>query len=302
LFPQLIAGPIVRARDIQVELGRRTVGMQELTDGFSRFVWGLAKKMLIADSIAPLVEAAYSAEPTMASAWIAAVGFAVQIYFDFSGYSDMAIGLGTMLGFTFPENFDRPYVASTITDFWRRWHITLSTWFRDYLYIPLGGNHGGPLRQAATVIATMTLAGLWHGAGWTFLLWGFLHGAGLAGERGLRRAGLVLPRSLGAAAAFTFVVLMWIPFRSASLTDTVGLFAAFTRSEAMAAPALTPFALSLIGVGLAMNWLPLAWRDGARAALARRGPAVQAVVLGLGVWVLFAVTQDGVAPFIYFQF
>jgi len=305
-FPQLVAGPIVRAAHFlpQIDAPTRPDAAARAT-AVVLILSGLFKKMVVANYLSVLLVDPVFGFPdgqNWASALAAVLGYAVQIYCDFSGYSDIAIGIALLLGYRFHRNFDQPYRAASLRDFWQRWHISLSSWIRDYLYIPLGGNRGTRFRQTATLMATMTLAGLWHGAGWTFVLWGFLHGAGLAAERSLRRAGLVLPGFLGGAAAFGFVVLMWIPFRSASLTDALGLFAAFGRSEAMAAPALTPFALSLIAIGLAMNWLPLAWRDSARAALARCGPAVQAGVLGLGVWVLFAVTQDGVAPFIYFQF
>jgi len=305
-FPQLVAGPIVRAAHFlpQIDAPVRPDSAARAT-AIVLILSGLFKKMVVANYLSVLLVDPVFGFPdgqNWSSALAAVLGYAVQIYCDFSGYSDIAIGVALLLGYHFHRNFDQPYRAASLREFWQRWHISLSTWIRDYLYIPLGGNHGGHLRQTATVMATMTLAGLWHGAGWTFLLWGVLHGAGLAVERVLRRAGMALPGGVAVAATLVFVTLLWIPFRSASVADALGLFAAFGRSEALAAPALTPFALSLIAIGFAMNWLPLAWRNAAQAGLSRVGPMGQALVLGLGVWGLFAVTQDGVAPFIYFQF
>ena len=305
-FPQLVAGPIVRAAHFlpQIDTPLRPDAAARAT-AVVLILAGLFKKMVVANYLSVLLVDPVFAFPdgqNWATALAAVLGYTVQIYCDFSGYSDIAIGVALLLGYHFHRNFDQPYRADSLRAFWQRWHISLSSWIRDYLYIPLGGNRGGQARQTATLVATMTLAGLWHGAGWNFLLWGLLHGAGLAVERGFRRVGIALPRLIAVACVFTFVALLWIPFRSASFGDTLGLFAAFTRSEAMAAPGLSPFAFALIALGLAMNWLPLAWRDGARDALAGFGPVLQAMVLGLGVWVLFAVTQEGVAPFIYFQF
>lgn len=305
-FPQLVAGPIVRAAHFlpQIDAPVRPDAAARAA-AVVLILSGLFKKMVVANYLSVLLVDPVFGFPdgqNWLSALTAMLGYAVQIYCDFSGYSDIAIGVALLLGYHFHRNFDQPYRAASLREFWQRWHISLSTWIRDYLYIPLGGNRGGPGRRTATLMATMTLAGLWHGAGWTFLAWGFLHGAGLALERGLRRAGVVLPALLGAALTFAFVVLLWVPFRSASLGDALGLFAALGRTEALSAPALTPFAVALVALGLAMNWLPLGWRDGVEAGLARLGPVAQAGILGLGTWLLFAVTQDGVAPFIYFQF
>jgi len=305
-FPQLVAGPIVRAAHFlpQIDAPTRPDARARAT-AVVLILAGLFKKMVVANYLAvQLVDPVFGFPDgqNWGSALTAVLGYTVQIYCDFSGYSDIAIGVALLLGYRFHRNFDQPYRARSLRDFWQRWHISLSSWIRDYLYIPLGGNRGGPARRTITLIVTMTLAGLWHGAGWNFLLWGFLHGAGLAVERGVRQMGVALPRLVATGGVVIFVGLLWIPFRAASFADTLGLFAAFGRAEAMAAPELTPFALALVAIGLAMNWLPLAWRDGARDGLARLGPVLQAAVLGLGVWVLFAATQEGVAPFIYFQF
>ena len=305
-FPQLVAGPIVRAAHFLPQID--ALVRPDATARAAAVVLilsGLFKKMVVANYLSVLLVDPVFGFPdgqNWITALAAVLGYSVQIYCDFSGYSDIAIGVALLLGYRFHRNFDQPYRARSLREFWQRWHISLSTWIRDYLYIPLGGNHGTRVRQATTLVATMTLAGLWHGAGWNFLLWGFLHGAGLAVERGVRRAGFALPRMVATAAVLVFVTVLWIPFRAPSFADTLGMFAAFRRTGALAGPDLGVFAVTLIALGFAMNWLPLAWRDRARGWLAGFGPVGQATVLGLGVWLLFAVTQEGVAPFIYFQF
>lgn len=184
LFPQLIAGPIVRLSDIQGQIKDRKIGIESIYMGVSRFVFGLGKKVIIANSLGELC-AAYteSSENTVLFAWLAALCFALQLYFDFSGYSDMAIGLGKMFGFTFPENFNYPYISKSITEFWRRWHITLGRWFRDYVYIPLGGNRVSKGKWIRNVAIVWILTGLWHGAYWNFALWGIIYGVLLVVEK-----------------------------------------------------------------------------------------------------------------------
>ena len=185
-FPQLVAGPIIRFHEIADQFRHRTVTAEGFATGVRRFVIGLAKKMLIANTVAVAADGAFSTpagELTVGLAWLGIVCYTLQIYFDFSGYSDMAIGLGRMFGFVFPENFDYPYASTSITAFWRRWHMTLSNWFRDYLYIPLGGNRHGPVRTYANLLTVFVLCGLWHGASWTFIAWGLYHGAFLVVER-----------------------------------------------------------------------------------------------------------------------
>ncbi len=307
LFPQLIAGPIVRARDIREELANRFVGLEQLTEGFSRFSWGLAKKMLIADAVAPLVNSAYAAEPTMASAWIAAVGYAVQIYFDFSGYSDMAIGLGKMLGFTFPENFDRPYAASTITDFWRRWHITLSTWFRDYLYIPLGGNRGSNLATYRNLVIVFLITGFWHGAAWTFVIWGIWHGVALLVER---RAGIRAHHTHPLLRVWSGLVVLggWILFRSPDLGTAASILqAAVTPSlevPASVAEAFTPLAAAALVGGAVISVLPGRFRPVDLLPIrSRKGEMVRLALYGAALpLVALRVLSDAYTPFLYFQF
>ena len=203
LFPQLIAGPIIRYREIADQLARRVVSMDDFAVGVRRFVVGLGKKMLIANIVAVPADRIFAlpaAELSPAHAWLGIVCYTLQIYFDFSGYSDMAIGLGRMFGFRFPENFRWPYVADTVQEFWRRWHMTLSAWFRDYVYVPLGGNRQSRSRTYVNLVTVFFLCGLWHGASWTFVVWGLFHGAFLVLERlGLARvrrtaAGTAAPR------------------------------------------------------------------------------------------------------------
>lgn len=179
LFPQLIAGPIVRYKDIEAQLHKRTYSIEQFQYGIQRFIIGLSKKVLIANNVGQIWDY-YSAQLvssgiSVVGSWIGIIAFTLQIYFDFSGYSDMAIGLGKMLGFTFPENFNFPYMSSNITEFWRRWHMTLGTWFRDYVYIPLGGNRKGILRQIINILIVWAITGLWHGASWNFVLWGLYY-------------------------------------------------------------------------------------------------------------------------------
>ncbi len=245
LFPQLVAGPIVRYRDVATALRSRSrplsigegcnaEGLAEFAMGARRFVIGLAKKVLVADVVAVPADAAFglgASELTPALAWLGILAYTLQIYFDFSGYSDMAIGMGRMLGFRFPENFEQPYAAHSVTEFWRRWHISLSTWFRDYLYIPLGGNRHGRVRTFINLTAVFLLCGLWHGAAWNFLLWGAFHGVLLGIERqsSIRAKGM-LPTWLRRSYTLLAVSLGWVLFRAEDLPHAgrylAGLFGA----------------------------------------------------------------------------
>ncbi len=186
LFPQLVAGPIVRFHEVANQIVRRDHGIDRFAQGTTRFMVGLSKKVIVADTVAQIADNAFATDAaslSMTAAWVGLIAYSIQIYFDFSGYSDMAIGLGMMLGFTFPENFRRPYSAISVTDFWRRWHITLSNWFRDYLYIPLGGSRISVSRVYANLVIVFLVTGLWHGANWTFIAWGAYHGLLLLLER-----------------------------------------------------------------------------------------------------------------------
>ncbi len=227
LFPQLIAGPIVRYGSIARQLAHRTIGLHDVSEGARRFLQGLAKKVLIADVLAVPVDRVFELPGDQLSfgvAWVGLIGYTLQLYFDFSGYSDMAIGLGQMFGFRFDENFRHPYVARSITEFWRRWHISLSTWFRDYVYIPFGGNRHGQARTLVNLTAVFLLCGLWHGAAWSFVLWGAFHGAFLVIERvskGPWSAGA--PRVLQHGYVLLVVMAGWLLFRAPTLESAAAM-------------------------------------------------------------------------------
>lgn len=216
LFPQLIAGPIVRYRDVDRELSERTHSLSDAANGLITFSVGLGKKVLLANSFGALWEAAYTTpalEQTAVGAWFGLACFMLQIYFDFSGYSDMAIGLGRIFGFHFLENFAYPYTAKSVTDFWRRWHISLSTWFREYVYIPLGGNRKGKTRTYLNLLAVWLLTGIWHGAGWNFLLWGLYYGLLLVFEKAFFLRMLDrLPRAFGHVYTLITILFGWLLF------------------------------------------------------------------------------------------
>jgi alginate O-acetyltransferase complex protein AlgI len=221
VFPQLIAGPIIRYHEIAAQLVERTVTLDGFANGVRRFIVGLGKKTLIANMVAVPADRIFALAPehlTPALSWIGVVSYTLQIYFDFSGYSDMAIGLAAMFGFTFPENFAHPYVARSVTEFWRRWHMSLSRWFRDYLYIPLGGNRHGALRTYRNLALVFLLCGLWHGAQWTFVLWGLYHGAFLMLERGAGRRLDALWAPARHAYLLLVVMIGWVLFRADSLS------------------------------------------------------------------------------------
>ncbi len=230
VFPQLIAGPIIRYRQIAAQLPSRLHTTSDFAYGIRRFVIGLSKKMLIANTLAGPADQIFAmapAEVTLAHAWIAVVCYTLQIYFDFSGYSDMAIGLGRMFGFHFPENFAYPYVASSVQDFWRRWHISLSAWFRDYLYIPLGGNRASTSRTYVNLLLVFFLCGLWHGASWTFVVWGLFHGVFLVIERvGLARWLDAVPPPVRHAYLLLVVMVGWVFFRADTLAGAISMIGA----------------------------------------------------------------------------
>lgn len=229
MFPQLVAGPIVRFQTVADQLHRRGYSVVKFSRGVAIFCLGLGKKVLLANACGKVADTCFHAGSLdQADAWLGALAYAFQIYFDFSGYSDMAIGLGLMLGFTFPINFDSPYKARSITDFWRRWHITLSTWLRDYLYIPLGGNKAGESRTFLNLITVMLLGGLWHGASWNFVIWGGVHGTLLAAERITKGRSLFpwLPTPLQVVVTFFLVTMTWVFFRAGSLPEALAYFRA----------------------------------------------------------------------------
>lgn len=229
-FPQLIAGPIVRYQDIAAQLVERTNSIRNFTNGIERFIIGLSKKVLIANVMADIADSIFEIPATALSvqdAWLGIICYTLQIYFDFSGYSDMAIGLAKMFGFNLLENFNYPYIAQSMQDFWRRWHISLSTWFRDYVYIPLGGNAKGITRTYFNLVVVFTLCGLWHGANWTFLAWGLFHGFFLVVERWqLSRLLLSLPRPLRHLYTLLVIVIGWVIFRATTLEEGIAYLSA----------------------------------------------------------------------------
>jgi len=319
-FPQLIAGPIIRYHDIAAQLAQRTVTAEMFASGVRRFVIGLAKKLLIAGVVAYPVDTIYAwpaSEVTTAHAWLATICYTLQIYFDFSGYSDMAIGLGAMFGFTFPENFRYPYSAASVQDFWKRWHISLSSWFRDYLYIPLGGNRRSEGRVYANLATVFLLCGLWHGAGWTFIAWGALHGSLLIIERaGLGEWMRQWPRPLRHAYTLLAVIVTWVFFRADSLPQATAMLTAMAGAGPAAASPLTvsyflsPERVLAIGAGLvgALPAVPQLTRLGAAA----NGPTGRlplwwqwGTVAMLIAMMLASATQVALgsfSPFIYFRF
>jgi alginate O-acetyltransferase complex protein AlgI len=243
LFPQILAGPLVRYYEIvpQFRLSPLREGWEaRLVQGIALFLIGLGKKILLADSLAPLADPVFAAAGqhalTQGEAWTAALAFPLQIYFDFSGYSDMAIGLALMLGFGLPVNFNAPYRADGLREFWRRWHMTLSRFLRDYLYIPLGGNRHGLTRQLAALLITMALGGLWHGAGWTFVIWGLLHGIGLAAGVLWRRWFVPISRPMGWAMLMVFLLVSWVFFRAPSIAAAWNVLVAMVAGGGSAWP------------------------------------------------------------------
>ena len=235
MFPQLIAGPIVRYRDIAPQLKERTHSLETAASGASRFAVGLGKKVLVANVLAQLVSAyKASAEQTALYAWLYAIAFTLQIYFDFSGYSDMAIGLGRIFGFSFPENFRYPYIAKSITEFWRRWHMSLGTWFRDYLYIPLGGSRCSSIRHIFNILVVWMATGFWHGAAWNFVFWGLFYAVLLMAEKFFLLPALKKGRVLPHVYVLLAVTLGFVLFDAASLKDALHqlgtLFGAGTAS------------------------------------------------------------------------
>jgi len=319
LFPQLVAGPIVRYRDVAAQIVSRKIQSPEFAEGVRRFVIGLAKKMLIANTLAYPVDQIF-ALPTeqlaTSVAWLAMVGYGLQIYFDFSGYSDMAIGLGHMLGFRFLENFQHPYAARSITEFWRRWHISLSSWFRDYLYVPLGGNRKGRGRTYVNLLIVFILCGLWHGASWSFLVWGLYHGSFLV----LERAGLGtllerVPSPLRFLYSLLVVLVGWVFFRSETLGQAIDILAcAFGATGELAHFSnVWIFTTPVVGLAFAAGiigstpWLPAfgAWRERV-ATTPVRALAFEVIALasiaGLFYLSLLELAAGSYNPFIYFRF
>lgn len=317
LFPQLIAGPIVRYHEIKDQLTQRTESIEKFAEGIRRFVVGLAKKMLVANAVAAPADQIFALPPSelgTATAWLGAICYMLQIYFDFSGYSDMAVGLGLMFGFRLPENFNYPYVAKSIREFWQRWHMSLSNWFRDYLYIPLGGNRVSAPRVCTNLLIVFLLCGLWHGASWQFLAWGAYHGTFLGAERAF------LGKILDTLAApfrhlyVLFVVLFgWVLFRADNMPHALTYYSAMfgLNKAAATAPALDArYVTSELGfvmvLGVIFAFAGYAkLRDGFAKLPAFTVPYLHlrtAWCLALLVLCVFEIASTTYNPFIYFRF
>jgi alginate O-acetyltransferase complex protein AlgI len=317
MFPQLVAGPIVRYHEISAQLAdTKRNRADDFALGFPRFAWGLTKKVVIADTIAPVADAAFAVsggDMTTATAWLGALAYTLQLYFDFSGYSDMAIGLGLMIGFKLPENFDRPYSAASITDFWRRWHMSLSRWFRDYVYIPLGGNRHGAAKTYRNLIIIFVATGFWHGANWTFLVWGLYHGALMLIERATG-TGVVTATGpvLVARRALTFllVVIGWVFFRAESLGQALTMLqhmfvpSGFGLPEAVAA-SLTNQRSVVLALALLVVLLPGSFVLGRVLEAGRSRPAAitrfAVIAVAAPCAAMFAAAGT-FSPFLYYQF
>ena len=318
LVPHSIAGPIFRWKDLEAQLGEREHSIALACSGFERFALGLAKKVLIADSVAVIADGVFqlkAAQMTASLAWLGATAYAVQIYFDFSGYSDMAIGLGRMIGFRFKENFAQPYVSASFTEFWTRWHISLSTWLRDYLYIPLGGNRKGRSRALVNLMIVFLLSGLWHGAAWTFVLWGAYHGSFVTLERLLGDRRDRIPRIVQHASTLALVVIGWVLFRAgtarkafAMIGAMLGLTSATSAKPIPVDAVLMPhFALAALVVGGAICLAPIVERYQEFASFRSRIPRAFHALARVGYLLLFVasaihLTNMRITPLIYFKF
>ena len=308
MFPQLVAGPIIRYSEVADQLRYRTHTATKFARGIAFVCLGLAKKVLLANPCGKIADLAFDAGSlNPLEAWYGATAYAFQIYFDFSGYSDMAIGLGLMLGFMFAKNFDSPYRARSITEFWHRWHISLSTWLRDYLYLPLGGNRKGKARTYLNLFVVMLLGGLWHGAAWNFVIWGALHGVMLALERLCGRTALYggLPAPMRVAATFAILLVTWVFFRATDvphawryLGDMLALGTPQEGAGLLAGIAYGPYYLGTVLVAGAIVWTaPQTW-DWTRTLTLPKA----AVTLAVFALAIVTLTTQAFNPFIYFIF
>ena len=321
LFPQLVAGPILRFKDLADQFRHRTHSLQMFADGTALFIIGLGKKVLLADSVAPIADVAFATtDPSLALAWLGSLAYMMQLYFDFSGYSDMAMGLGLMMGFHFRANFNMPYISRSITEFWRRWHISLSVWLRDYLYIPLGGNRIGELRTYINLTLVMVLGGLWHGANGTFLAWGIWHGAWLALER---RTGWANRTSVvGLVQTLIIVLIGWVAFRAESMSQAMDIYAGMVGLHGVVMPIDTALQISSESLMLLVLAMVVAATEPQLNAVARQlyfnpsapqlgGTATltaatsllpTALISVIGALSIMKLAEASFSPFLYFQF
>lgn len=313
MFPQLVAGPIVRYGDVQRELQKRTVSVLNLGEGAGLFIQGLAKKVLIANNVGSLwtrVKEIPASELSVTTAWFGILAFTMQIYFDFSGYSDMAIGMGRMLGFHFPKNFDFPYVSKSVTEFWRRWHMTLGTWFREYVYIPLGGNRKGASRMVLNLLVVWMLTGLWHGASWNFVLWGLYYGILLMIEKlFLSKVLNKIPFSITRVYTFILVVLGWVLFEFTDISQAYAYYGAMFGTQGRAvADGTFIYLVSSYGLVFVISLiLSTDWLHRLSKGIYRRRPGIaKTIAIVLQVIMLLLCTAYLVDatynPFLYFRF
>lgn len=308
MFPQLVAGPIIRFQEVSEQLRQRSHTLEKFARGSAFLAMGLAKKVLLANPCGKVADTVFDAGSAgILESWYGLFAYAFQIYFDFSAYSDMAIGLGLMLGFVFAKNFDSPYCSRSITEFWRRWHISLSSWLRDYLYIPLGGNRRGPVRTYINLALVMLLGGLWHGASWNFVIWGAIHGGMLCFERfkGRRSPYHFLPDAARVMLTFLLVNLGWVFFRAADLPaavafcrSLVGLATPVPNEVLLGGVIYQPYYLATFAIAALVVWTaPQTW-DWTR----RITPFKAVVILALFLLSLVVLSTQAFNPFIYFIF
>ncbi len=308
MFPQLVAGPIIRFQEVADQLASRVHSFEKFARGVAFFSLGMAKKVLLANACGKIADTTFAAGTLhWLDSWFGIVAYSFQIYFDFSGYSDMAIGLGLMFGFVFAKNFDSPYKSASITEFWQRWHISLSTWLREYLYVPLGGNRKGTTRTAVNLALVMLLGGLWHGASWNFVVWGAMHGILLGSERMLGKKPFyaVLPRSLRIAVTFILVLIAWVFFRATTFDGALDYLGSMFGLVVVPDSALlldgllySPYSLLSMALASVIVWrAPQTW-DWTR----QMGPAKIAVVIGIFMSAVAVLSMQSYNPFIYFNF
>ncbi len=312
LFPQLIAGPIVRYVDVEKQLSDRVCTLEKTAKGMIRFSMGLAKKVIVSNTVALIADTVFNMDGTVpaVTAWMGVICYALQIYFDFSGYSDMAIGIGHMLGFDFLENFNYPYISTSVQEFWRRWHISLSSWFRDYLYIPLGGNRKGTARTYLNLLIVFAATGFWHGASWNFLVWGLFYGIFLIIERlGFNRILAKIPKLIGWLYTMLVVLVAWVFFRAETMGAAVkyiGEMFSFNGGLAHAMSQFTnlSFFIMLLALIISTPVYPFVKNKIGKTQLGEKIVAVVEIVLMVVLLIASAVFLSGsdYNPFIYFRF
>ncbi len=321
LFPQLVAGPILRFKDLADQFKSRTHSLQLFADGTALFIIGLGKKVILADSVAPIADVTFATpDPSLTLAWVGSIAYMMQLYFDFSGYSDMAMGLGLMMGFHFRANFNMPYISRSITEFWRRWHISLSVWLRDYLYIPLGGNRISERRTYINLTLVMVLGGLWHGANGTFLAWGIWHGAWLALERKTGWANRT--QLVGLFQTLLIVIIGWVAFRAADMGQAMDVYAGMIGLHGFAMPidvalqisseSLMLLVLAMVvagtepqlnAIGRAMYFNPSEPQIGGAGTLTAATSLLPTLLISvIGVISIMKLAEASFSPFLYFQF